>query len=113
MDNPGKHTAESPTPKRRINMRLIDADELFGNIFFVEDEEGFMTTVVAKEDIESAPTVEVPPVVHGRWIGEEINIETGDISATLQECSVCHRIRPVDGYCSHCGAKMDLPEDGE
>lgn len=22
--------------------------------------------------------------------------------------SVCHRIRPVDDYCGHCGAEMDL-----
>lgn len=62
---------------------------------------------VSESDIKDVPTADVAPVVHGRWIGEEIHIETGDISATLQECSVCHRIRPVDGYCSRCGAKMD------
>lgn len=49
----------------------------------------------------------VAPVLHGRWIGEEVCIETDNIFATLKECSVCHRIRPVDAYCSHCGAKMD------
>lgn len=54
---------------------------------------------------------DVAPVVHGRWIGEEICIETGDISATLRECSQCHRIRPVDEYCSHCGAKMVTSND--
>lgn len=47
------------------------------------------------------------PVIHGQWIGEEVCVETDNISATLKECSVCHRIRPVDAYCSHCAAKMD------
>lgn len=63
--------------------------------------------------INSIPSADVAPVVHGRWIGEEICIETGDISATLRECSQCHRIRPVDVYCSHCGAEMDLKNEGE
>lgn len=63
---------------------------------------------------DEAETIDAAPVVHGRWIGEEISIETGNISAALKECSVCHRMRPVDAYCSHCGAKMDLPEkDGD
>lgn len=47
------------------------------------------------------------PVIHGRWIGEEVGVETDNISVTLKECSVCHRIRHVDAYCSHCGTKMD------
>lgn len=97
-------------------MRLIDADALHRSF-----EEVYEHPVSMFRDsawwffgkIEDEPTVDAAPVVHGRWIGEEINIETGDISATLQECSVCHRIRPVDSYCSHCGAKMYLPEDGE
>lgn len=61
---------------------------------------------ISERFLDELPAADVAPVVHGQWIGEEIDIETSEISATLQECSVCHRVRPVDGYCSHCGAKM-------
>lgn len=71
------------------------------------DREAYDVWEEILDSISAIPTADVAPVVHGRWIGEEIDIETCDISATLQECSVCHRVRPVDGYCSHCCAKMD------
>lgn len=91
-------------------MKLIDADKLHLKLldmeFPIQDQDVIFD---AMDDC----AVYAAPVVHGRWIGEEINIETGDIFATLQECSVCHRIRPVDVFCAHCGAKMDLPKDGE
>lgn len=97
-------------------MRLIDADALYDKAETwyknapTPYQKIYRSFVAAVAD---APTVNAAPVVHGRWIGEEINIETGDISDTFQECNMCHRIRPVDSYCSHCGAKMYLPEDGE
>lgn len=51
--------------------------------------------------------VEYSRVVRGRWIGEVV-IENGH---TLQECSVCHKLRIVDNYCPNCGAKMDGEAD--
>lgn len=81
-------------------MRLIDAE---GNMYGVGD-------VVLIDNIKSIPTADVVPVVRGRWIGKQIYIETCDITTILQECSICHKVRPIDNYCGHCGAKMDLLE---
>lgn len=77
------------------------------NAVYGTDRERFDAWSEIIGQIKAIPATAVAPVVHGRWIGKEIDIETGDISATLQECSVCHRVRPVDWYCSHCGTKMD------
>lgn len=44
-------------------MRLIDADKLLEKIFFVEDEELTLTTVIAKQDICDSPTIDAVPVV--------------------------------------------------
>lgn len=84
-------------------MRLIDADELLGTIFFVEDEEGFMTAVVAKKDIESEATVDALPVVHGRWI---------KVKPVHYQCSICgvNTGGFTSNYCPNCGAKMDKEE---
>ena len=57
-------------------------------------------------DIESFPTVDVVPVVHGRW--EHIG---GDEWC----CSVCGFVlttegswdKPTKKYCENCGTKMD------
>ena len=55
--------------------------------------------------------INLQPVEQGKWIGEEVFADSmdpgSDFFAVLQECSVCHRIRPVDNYCSHCGARMN------
>ena len=67
--------------------------------------------------IDSIPTADVAPVVHGRWITWE---EAGnDIpSPHRHECSVCHdaaqvlinNIELLSDYCPNCGAKMDGAE---
>lgn len=52
--------------------------------------------------IAQAPTEDVAPVVHGKWIDH----------GSYQECSVCHEEQHgIDNfrfYCSNCGAKCDL-----
>ena len=48
------------------------------------------------------PSADVAPVVHGRWL----NTEHLD-GHMYGECSECHKIRIIDEYCSHCGARMD------
>ena len=63
----------------------------------------------AVDRVEDFPTVELTPVVHGRWIyGEDIDVQ----------CSVCGCDALTEGdyrqtksnYCPNCGAKMDLEE---
>lgn len=102
-------------------MRLIDADAcpaLFDEEFketkrlILDGEkhldnlaEGFME---ANKVIRSMPTIDAAPVVHGRWISYP------DCGVT--RCSNCEwSIEECfdSKYCPNCGAKMDLPEDGE
>lgn len=64
--------------------------------------------------IWKAPTADVAPVVHGRWISWE---KAGNFvpSPDRHECSVCHDAAQVlvngfellSDYCPNCGAKMD------
>ena len=99
-------------------MRLIDADELKKNY---QDElckgiacaecsmqaEGFCR---AERWIDIAPTVEVEPTKHGRWVYDE---KTGNYY-----CSECHRrggvyideakgVELLGNYCGNCGARME------
>lgn len=97
-------------------MRLIDADELKKNF---QDElckgiacaecsiqvEGFCRV---ERWIDIAPTIEVEPVKHGRWINVKISI-SGNSSA---ECSLCgavvhNNFSNVINYCPNCGARMN------
>ena len=51
-----------------------------------------------------APTIEVTPVVHGKWI------EVGKICGVqIMKCSACGKEQPTltKPYCCYCGAKMD------
>lgn len=71
-----------------------------------EDEKAAVTIATAKKFIRSVlyrtPTVDVVPVVHGRWIEDESLIIT---------CSECKRgynlVAKYTHYCPNCGAKMD------
>ena len=71
------------------------------------------------EYIESFPTVDVAPVVHGRW---ELEYETYG----KMRCSVCKKEALIEkviddagvitnyvdsDYCPNCGAKMDEREN--
>ena len=59
-----------------------------------------------KCDIENFPTVDVAPVVHGRWV---------HLGGDEWCCSVCGFVittegswdKPTKKYCENCGAKMD------
>ena len=58
--------------------------------------------------VETAPTADVEPVRHGRWIL---------VHEELSECSVCGMIRNIRtqfawAYCPNCGAKMDAEVEG-
>lgn len=90
-------------------MRPIDADAL--PIKF----DGH-TVSVWKIDLENAPTLDVAPVIHGRWLetdhgdacsvcghGLVAHFANADIHIQLSHCN----------YCLNCGAKMDLEEQDE
>lgn len=91
-------------------MRLIDADSLHKSF-----EEVYNHPVSMFRDsawwffgkIEDEPTVDAATVVHGRLIAV----------GGKCKCSYCHTVRKTDTerdyFCPNCGAKMDLPEDGE
>lgn len=52
--------------------------------------------------IDKAPSADVAPVVHGRWMQSDHD--------TLFACSICGDVIDVikTNYCPNCGAKMDL-----
>lgn len=65
--------------------------------------EGITRNMRVFRKIQDIPTGEMAPVRHGRWVGEEVDLD----GHTAMECSRCHRVRIIDDYCSACGAKMD------
>lgn len=90
-------------------MRLIDADALLRNTVYNTLSAPYIT----KRDVEEAPTVDAVPVVHGRWIVDEM----AD-GHPVWVCSVCGEEdcyaftwgevkRQDDLYCPKCGAQMD------
>lgn len=98
--------------------RYIDADILAE---MVEEEfDGLVVYDVAPDEavddicdiINSCPTVDVAPVVHGHWI--TVYREDG---TKADKCSVCtDAVKYFDykyGWCPHCGAKMDESEGEE
>ena len=68
----------------------------------VAEYDQYYKLVVPLEKIRKMPSADVAPVVHGRWL----NTEHLD-GHMYGECSECHKIRIIDEYCSHCGARMD------
>ena len=65
---------------------------------------------IIEEWIASIPAADVAPVVHGRWVYH--NFDT--------ICSECRKSAIFDEwenqaetkFCPHCGAKMDIDEEG-
>lgn len=98
-------------------MRLIDADAAYeraqadSHRGILEDWEFDAISNL----LDSAPTVDAAPVVHGRWDGEGDGLDDGKIVLDVWYCSVCgHCIDDgtddpcvLPNYCPNCGAKMD------
>lgn len=64
----------------------------------------------AKAIVSSAPTADVAPVVHGRWV-KEVYRDPYGADWTKYHCSLCGRVEiKKEPYCN-CGAKMDLKEE--
>ena len=91
-------------------MRLIDADRA---LEIVRDQgiahpNAHHLTNYATLILREAPTIDVAPVRHGRWVSVPHKL--------AKVCSVCNRDEPykfadidadVYDYCPSCGAKMD------
>ena len=79
-------------------MRLIDADALKQKwIFRGEAERGY------REEIDSAPTIDAKPVIHGEWRSYSPLTDTF-------ECNQCG-YQVIDesfrtNFCPYCGADM-------
>lgn len=93
-------------------MRMIDADDLLTKRPFAicggdlsEYDEGYLDAIAdAVEAVKHAPAIDPESLrPRARWLGE-IVLVNGTMS---QECSHCHRIRPIDDFCAACGAKME------
>ena len=95
-------------------MRLINADEFELVTYTKADiwEDTFEDGVEwVLNKIDSAPTIEAEPVVHGEW---KEHIFEGELWANY--CSVCKHYLPYgmewkSNYCPNCGAKMDAAEE--
>ena len=61
----------------------------------------------AAQAIDSIPSADVQPIVHGEWI-DIFQREDPDTSVECR-CSICEKAsrRPVGKYCKWCGARMD------
>ena len=66
--------------------------------------------------IGAQPSVEAAPVVHGRWVKENV-VLTSNPPQYQWHCSECGRLthwftdEVLTNYCPTCGAKMDGGED--
>ena len=90
--------------------RLIDADIFLKTTRF---QEGRYPCKDIVEDIESQPTVDAVPVVHGRWIEKQEPIPwCEDDVDVFTVCSICNCCSIGESYyCPNCGAKMDLERE--
>lgn len=88
-------------------MRLIDADALMESLY---DElgEGEVLYRIPPNAVDSAPTIEATPVVHGRWM-----LETGMDNSNggyTRYCDRCHDYYTTEAdslyFCPRCSAKM-------
>lgn len=90
--------------------RLIDANAIteskeLGKKIVVRDMTPYLNVEVLMDFIDSLPTIEAVPLVHGEWILHHIG------AGHMWECSVCHKrpdiyITNNTNFCPNCGAKM-------
>jgi len=108
-------------------MRLIDADvlrqtmyhEAFETDSYMQKWDGgcWIRYKMFENGIESAPTIDAVPVVHGEWIEDVSFLGTTTGGTTVYHgyhCSVCGGLmgRKNDLYCYKCGAKMRGENNG-
>lgn len=87
--------------------RYIDADKLQPDTsVFLSVYAEQPVKVYSQERIDNAPTEDVAPVRHGRWVKEKRDV------LIHWHCSACRECYFLDvpnaKYCPHCGCKMDM-----
>lgn len=93
-------------------MRPIDADVLKG-CAIIRPHNNEETAMIRKfSDLVNhfeIPTLDVAPVVHGRWIEESELDENGNVIAMCNQCYHTdeHSVNIKIPYCWYCGARMD------
>ena len=107
-------------------MRLIDADALKEALFGIHIHDGMGLGMMVRVDdlepvIDGMPTIEAWPIVlHGRWVEYPECLEyDGAMCDDHIMCSYCKAVwNIIDNdterfdYCPHCGAKMEVENDG-
>ena len=97
-------------------MKLIDVMPLIKDGWHLS-RSGASGKRLAMMSLADVPAAEAVPVVHGRWLPQEMptGIEAfGFKEMTVQAfmCSACGKSVDVSeghyNYCPHCGARMDL-----
>lgn len=72
---------------------------------FIDHMMGTSRYFTVKFDIESFPTADVVPVVHGQW---ETNSDRPDsLICSVCKCEFDMWKHDPHNYCPNCGAKMD------
>ena len=72
---------------------------------FIDHMMGTSRYFTVKFDIESFPTADVAPVVHGQW---ETNSDRPDsLICSVCKCEFDMWKHDPHNYCPNCGAKMD------
>ena len=99
------------------DVRLIDANAMRDDWLENGENEYIYDTNAVLESIDSQPTIDAVPVVHGRWI--RVNEEQVYFNVEYV-CSECQFVVAVSGvgtpilygykYCPNCGAKMDAKD---
>ena len=77
-----------------------------------ETEDAHFVQVVDVGDILNAPTADVAPVRHGKWIDLVSEDEKRWKWDCIMKCSECGEMYTDDRFkfCPNCGAKMDKEE---
>ena len=91
-------------------MRLIDADKFILAIMDAALSSVDEDTIL--DLVDSVPTADVAPVVHGRW---------AHLGGDEWCCSACGFVittegswdKPTKKYCEDCGARMDGDDDAK
>lgn len=104
-------------------MRLIDADALLASPFRITGKLGgkYPFEAITVKMVENAPTADVAPVKHGKWVWDPNGMDWGLGAWKCSECANRNNNLPMDNkmnplvfsgskYCPNCGAKMDLEE---
>ena len=107
-----------------VSMRLIDADALIDWIDMGHLRNPLETCYSERDVVdmlESRPTVDAKPVVHGRWVWGKNSMNQYGAWCTKCECGWEDKGNDFDRvqglviahkYCPNCGAKMDGDGNG-